>query len=71
MLFTRQVARLDRSSRSMRKEHGRTMARAEIIRALIDGLIGSGLQLGDYPSEAALRDRVARCLGRGGPGRSR
>jgi hypothetical protein len=37
--------------------------RAEIIRALIDGLIDSGLDITGSGSEADLRARVARRLG--------
>jgi len=37
--------------------------RAEIIRALIDGLIDSGMDISGSGSEADLRARVARHLG--------
>lgn len=39
------------------------MNRAEIIRALIDGLIDSGMDVTVAASEADLRARVARRLG--------
>lgn len=39
------------------------MNRAEIIRALIDGLIDSGMDITGAGSEADLRARVARRLG--------
>ena len=47
----------------MRGRHGKVMNRAEIIRALIDGLIDSGIDVGATPSEADLRAKVARHLG--------
>lgn len=63
VLFDRQVHDLDRLSEDMRSKNGKTMNRAEIIRALIDGLIESGMDLGASGSEADLRARVARRLG--------
>ena len=47
----------------MRANHGKAMNRAEIIRALIDGLIESGMDVAGACSEADLRARVARRLG--------
>jgi uncharacterized protein (DUF2342 family) len=47
----------------MRSKHGKAMNRAEIIRALIDGLIESGMDVAAASSEADLRARVARRLG--------
>ena len=47
----------------MRDKNGKGMNRAEIIRALIDGLIDSGLDVTSTGSEADLRTRVARRLG--------
>jgi hypothetical protein len=62
VLFDRQIEDLDRLSRDMRK-NGTALNRAEIIRALIDGLIESGMDVVDAGSEAGLRARVARRLG--------
>jgi hypothetical protein len=62
VLFDRQIHDLDRLTRDMRK-HGKAMNRAEIIRALIDGLIESGMDVAAAGSEADLRARVARRLG--------
>jgi hypothetical protein len=62
VLFDRQVADLDRLTRDMRRR-GQAMNRAEIIRALIDGLIESGMDVIGAASEADLRARVARRLG--------
>ena len=65
VLFERQVASLDRLTRNVRRTIGKTMTRAEIIRALIDGLIASRIDVTEHASEAALRAHVARRLTRG------
>jgi len=61
VLFDRQIVHLDRVA--ARRKDGRTLNRAEIIRALIDGLIESGMDITAAGSEADLRARVARRLG--------
>ena len=48
---------------SIRGKNGKAINRAEIIRALIDGLIDSGMDVTGSGSEADLRARVARRLG--------
>jgi hypothetical protein len=63
VLFDRQIQDLDRLSRELRTKIGKKMNRAEIIRALIDGLIESGMDIAGAASEADLRARVARRLG--------
>ncbi len=63
VLFDRQIHDLDRFSKDMRTKNGKAMNRAEIIRALIDGLIESGMDVTTSGSEADLRARVARRLG--------
>jgi hypothetical protein len=63
VLFDRQIHDLDRLAKDMRDVNGKAMNRAEVIRALIDGLIESGMDLAGAGSEAALRARVARRLG--------
>ena len=63
VLFQRQVAHLDSVANSLRRESGKPMNRAEIIRALIDGLINSRLDLTGIESEATLRAHVTRRLG--------
>lgn len=63
VLFDRQIHDLDRLTKDMRTKNGKTMNRAEIIRALIDGLIESGMDIAGSGSEADLRARVARRLG--------
>jgi hypothetical protein len=52
VLFDRQILHLDRLATD----------RAEIIRALIDGLIDSGMDISGTGTEADLRERVARRL---------
>jgi len=63
VLFDRQIHDLDRLARDMRSKHGTSMNRAEIIRALIDGMIESGMDVAIAGSEADLRARVPRRLG--------
>jgi hypothetical protein len=63
VLFDRQIHDLDRLAHDMRSKHGTSMNRAEIIRALIDGMIESGMDVASAGSEADLRARVARRLG--------
>ena len=63
VLFDRQVRHLDRLATAMRGKTGKLLNRAEIIRALIDGLITSGMDISSTASERDLRDRVARRLG--------
>jgi hypothetical protein len=54
---------LDRLATNLRSANGKGFNRAEIIRALIDGLLDSGMDIGGTASEADLRARVARRLG--------
>ncbi len=63
MLFDRQILHLDRLASEIRGKSGKLLNRAEIIRALIDGLIDSGMDITGTGSEADLRARVARRLG--------
>jgi hypothetical protein len=64
VLFDRQITHLDRLTADMRGKSGKkNLNRAEIIRALIDGLIDSGMDVTATASEADLRARVARRLG--------
>jgi len=63
VLFDRQIVHLDRLSTDIRGKSGKVINRAEIIRALIDGLIDSGMDITGSGSEADLRTRVARRLG--------
>ena len=63
VLFDRQIHHLDRLATDIRGKTGKVLNRAEIIRALIDGLIDSGMDITAAASEADLRGRVARRLG--------
>ena len=63
VLFDRQIHHLDRLATEIRVKTGKVLNRAEIIRALIDGLIESGMDIAGAASEADLRARVARRLG--------
>ncbi len=63
VLFDRQILHLDRLSTDIRRKSGKVLNRAEIIRALIDGLIDSGMDITSTGSEADLRAKVARRLG--------
>jgi hypothetical protein len=63
VLFDRQIVHLDQLATDMRSKNGRMLNRAEIIRALIDGLIDSGMDVTASGSEADLRAKVARRLG--------
>jgi hypothetical protein len=63
VLFDRQIVHLDRLATDIRSRSGKVFNRAEIIRALIDGLIDSGMDITATGSEADLRARVARRLG--------
>ena len=62
VLFDRQIHDLDRLTKKMRGQSGKAMNRAEIIRALIDAFMESGMDVADAGSEADLRARVARRL---------
>jgi hypothetical protein len=63
VLFNRQIRHLDRLSADIRGRSGKVLNRAEIIRALIDGLIDSGMDITSSGNESDLRARVARRLG--------
>src|SRR5437868_15260987 len=63
VLFDRQILHLDRLATNIRGKNGKALNRAEIIRALIDGLLDSGMDVTGSASEADLRARVARRLG--------
>jgi hypothetical protein len=63
VLFDRQILHLDRLATDIRGKSGKVLNRAEIIRALIDGLIDSGMDITMTGSEADLRAKVARRLG--------
>ena len=62
VLFERQVRYLDRLATSMRRMSGKVINRAEIIRALIDGLINSRLNITKHGTEATLRVHITKRL---------
>jgi hypothetical protein len=62
VLFDRQIAHLDQYGSEPYVWKNRRLNRAEIIRALIDALIESGLDITSAASEADLRAKVARRL---------
>ena len=63
VLFDRQILHLDRLATDIRGRSGKVLNRAEIIRALIDGLIDSGMDITAAASETDLRAKIARRLG--------
>jgi hypothetical protein len=63
VLFDRQILHLDRLAGDIHGKTGKLLNRAEIIRALIDGLIESGMDVTAAASESDLRTRVSRRLG--------
>jgi len=63
VLFDRQILQLDRLATNIRGANGKVLNRAEIIRALIDGLIDSGMDVTAADSEADLRALLGRRLG--------
>jgi len=63
VLFDRQIVHLDRLATDIRGKSGKVLNRAGLIRALIDGLIDSGLDITTSASETAVRAQVARRLG--------
>lgn len=63
VLFDRQILHLDRLSTTARARRVKALNRAEIIRALIDGLIDSRMDITGTGSEANLRATVAKRLG--------
>ncbi len=64
MLFDRQIARLDDLRRRIGRRQGVTLTRASLIRAVIDGVLDSAVELNTISSERDLRRRVAARLGR-------
>ena len=65
VLFERQVQHLDDLARTIRRQGHRSINRASLIRALIDGVIQSRLDLSTHDSEANLRDDIARRMNKG------
>lgn len=62
VLFDRQIVRLDRLASDIRQKTGQVVNRAALIRAVIDGLFDSGVDIKTIRSEQDLRSRIARHL---------
>jgi hypothetical protein len=62
VLFDRQIVRLDRLASDIRLKTGRSVNRAALIRAIIDGLFDSDLDIKTVGSERELRVRIAQHL---------
>lgn len=62
VLFDRQIVRLDRLATDIRQKTGRTVNRAALIRAVIDGLFDSDVDIKTIGSEQELRVRIAHLL---------
>jgi len=65
VLFERQVHDLDTLANSIRRQGHRSINRASLIRALIDGVLHSRLDLSRHSSEAMLRDDISRRMNKG------
>jgi hypothetical protein len=65
ILFDRQVHALDTLADTMRGRGSRSINRASLIRALIDGMLRSPLDFSGLSSEADLRDDIARRMSKG------
>src|SRR6476661_6388469 len=59
VLMDRQVVRLDRVVSDIHRATGAILTRAGVIRALVDGVIGTGVDVTSVTSEVDLRDRIA------------
>ena len=55
----RQIVRLDRLVHDIHRASGAILTRAGVIRALVEGVVGSGLDVTGLSSEFDLRDRIA------------
>ena len=62
VLFNRQIVYLDRLALEMRQQTGAVVKRAELIRALIDALAASGLDLTTAMSETDIKERLVAKL---------
>ena len=62
VLFDRQIVRLDRLASDIKLKTGRTVNRAALIRAVIDGLFDSKFDIKAVASDRELRVRIAEHL---------
>ncbi len=65
VLRNRQIVELDRLSNEIRAKTGGVVQRAQLIRACVDAVLASGVDLTGARDEDAVRAAVARRLGRG------
>ena len=66
VLMDRQITRLDRLVSEIHRSSGAILTRAAVIRALVDGVVGSGFDVSRASSEFDLRDRIASRVRRRG-----
>ena len=59
VLMDRQILRLDRLVSDIHRSSGAILTRAAVIRALVDGVVGNGLDPTRVSSETDLRQRIA------------
>ena len=62
ILLNRHIVYLDRLSADIRERTGRPIKRAELIRALIETLAESGVDVTSATSESEVKDRLTRAL---------
>jgi hypothetical protein len=62
VLMDRQIIRLDRLVRDIHARTGAVITRAGVIRAFVDGVIDSGIDVISISSELELRARIATRL---------
>ncbi len=63
VLFNRQIVFLDRLASDIRAETGAAIKRAELIRALVDALAESDIDLTTASSEGGLKDMLMAKMG--------
>lgn len=66
VLFNRQIAFLDNLAASIRTHNGTPVSRAQLIRALIDAVAASGVDLTPAGSEAEMKEILLERLGPSG-----
>ena len=64
VLYDRQIVRLDRLAADIRRETGKVLKRAALIRSVIDALLDSEVDVTSVGSERELRVRLAEHLRR-------
>src|SRR5512134_3708588 len=64
VLFNRQIVFLDRLAANIRAQSGAAISRAQLIRALVDGVSGGDVDLTGARSEADLKAPILERLGK-------